>query len=115
VRTVFNAPEVGYDRDGKPASFWGLKGSASFREKALVLTVVNPHVSEARETEIGLRGGAAQSGTATTLASSEIHAHNSFEQPTAVAPQSKSISASGNKLRYTFPPASVTKIALTLG
>jgi len=36
--TIFSAPSVNYDRDGKPASFWGLKGSASLRDKELVLT-----------------------------------------------------------------------------
>jgi alpha-L-arabinofuranosidase len=115
LRTVFNAPEVSYDRDGKPASFWGLKGSASLQDKTLVLTVVNPHVSTALETEIGLRGGKAQSGSATTLTHSDIHAHNTFEQRTAVTPQTKNISVTGSMLRYTFPPASVTKIALALG
>jgi alpha-N-arabinofuranosidase len=115
LRTVFNAPEVSYDRDGKPASFWGLKGSASVQGKALVLTVVNPHATEARDAQIGLRGGSAQSGTVTTLTNSDIHAHNSFEQRTAISPQTKNIAASGNTLNYTFPPASVSKIALTLG
>jgi alpha-L-arabinofuranosidase len=28
LRTIFFSPTVDYDRDGKPASFWGLKGSA---------------------------------------------------------------------------------------
>ena len=45
LRTIFSAPAVNYDRDGKPASFWGLNGSASLHDKELVLTVVNPHVS----------------------------------------------------------------------
>ena len=26
LRTIFSAPTIEYDRDGKPASFWGLKG-----------------------------------------------------------------------------------------
>jgi alpha-N-arabinofuranosidase len=115
LRTVFNAPEVNYDRDAKPASFWGLKGSASVQGKALVLTVVNPHATEAREAQISLRGGSAQSGTVTTLTNSDIRAHNTFEQRTAISPQTKNIAASGNTLNYTFPPASVSKIALTLG
>ena len=67
LRTIFSAPSVNYDRDGKPASFWGLQGSASLHDKELVLTVVNPHVSAARETRIGVRGASLKSGTATTL------------------------------------------------
>ncbi len=42
LRTIFSAPAVNYDRDGKPASFWGLNGSASLHDKELILTVVNP-------------------------------------------------------------------------
>src|SRR5450432_3391718 len=62
LRTMFSAPTVQYDRDGKPASFWGLKGSASLRDKELTLTVVNPHVSDSREVEILIRGAVPKSG-----------------------------------------------------
>ena len=48
VRTIFSAPQISYDRDGKQASFWGLKGAASVRGKNVVLTVVNPDVSVRR-------------------------------------------------------------------
>ena len=47
LRTIFSAPAVNYDRDGKPASFWGLNGSASLHDKELVLTVVNPRSERA--------------------------------------------------------------------
>jgi alpha-L-arabinofuranosidase len=114
LRTIFSAPTVNYDRDGKPASFWGLKGSASLREKELVLTVVNPHVSEARATEISIRGANLRAGTATTLTHSDIHAHNSFAERTLVSPQVKSVEIKGKVVLYDFPPASVTKLSLTL-
>jgi len=115
VRTIFSVPEISYDRDGKRASFWGLKGSASSHDKQLVLTVVNPDVSVARETEISVRGGSIVSGSATFLTNSDIHAHNSFEQRNVVVPQTKAVEGKGRTLTYTFPAASVTKIALTLG
>jgi alpha-N-arabinofuranosidase len=114
VRAEFLAPQLSYDRDGKPASFWGLKGSASLQGKDLVLTVVNPHVSQPRETEIAVRGASLKSGTATVLTSSDIHAHNSFDQRNALVPQSKSVELRAGNLTYVFPPASVTKLALTL-
>ena len=114
LRSVFLAPEAKYDRDGKPATFWGLKGSASLHDKDLVLTVVNPHVSEARETEIGIRGGAVKSGTVTTLTNSDIQAHNAFEQRDAVHPQTRNLEAQGRVITFTFPPASVTKLVLNL-
>ncbi len=115
LRTIFSAPAVTYSRDGKPASFWGLKGSASLQDKELVLTVVNPHVSEARETEIGARGGRITSGEVSTLTHADIHAHNSFEQRNEVTPQTKALELKGGALVHTFPPASVTKFTLNLG
>jgi len=114
LRTIFSAPDVHYDRDGHPASFWGLKGSASLHDKDLVLTVVNPHISEPRETEIGIRGASLSSGSATVLTHSDIHAHNSFSQPGVVQPQSKPLDIKSARLMYTFAPASVTKLALRL-
>ena len=114
LRTIFSSPTVNYDRDGKPASFWGLKGSASLNGHELVVTVVNPHVNESRETEIGIRGATLKSGTATVLTSADIHAHNSFAQPDVLTPQSKALDLKGKILTYSFPPASVTKLALTL-
>ncbi len=114
LRTVFSVPNITYDRDSKPASFWGLKGSASLHDKQLVLTVVNPNVSAAREAEIGIRGASIHSGSVTVLTHSDIHAHNSFEQRNVVSPQTKTLEARGRVLTYAFPPASVTKLALTL-
>ncbi len=115
LRTIFSARDVTYDRDGKPARFWGLRGSASLHDKQLVLTAVNPDVSTARETEIVVRGASIQTGTATTLTHSDIHAHNSFEQRNVVSPQTKPVESKGRALTHSFPPASVTKLVLTLG
>jgi len=114
LRTIFSAPTINYDRDAKPASFWGLKGSASVRDKELVLTVVNPHVSEARETEIGIRGARMLSGTVTTLTHSDIHAHNSFDEGGVVSPQTRKVEIKGKLLTYIMPPASVSRVSLTL-
>jgi alpha-L-arabinofuranosidase len=114
LRTIFSAPTIDYDRDGKPASFWGLRGSASLRDKELTLTVVNPSVSDAREAEIVIRGGALKSGSATVLTDSDIHARNTFEDRKHIVPETKSMEVSGRSLNYSFAPASVTKLALTL-
>ena len=65
-----------------------------------------------RETQIAIRGASIQSGTATVLTNSDIHAHNSFEQRNAVAPQTRAMDSANS---FVFPPASVTKLTLTLG
>jgi alpha-N-arabinofuranosidase len=114
LRTIFSSPTVNYDRDGKPATFWGLKGSASIQNKELVLTAVNPHVSQAREAEIVVRGATIRSGHATVLTHADIHARNTFEQRTVVHPREQELKANGPVLQWVFPPASVAKIVLTL-
>ncbi len=114
LRTIFSSPAIQYDRDGKPATFWGLKGSASLRDKELTLTVVNPHVSNPCEAEISIRGSALKSGSATTLTNSDIHAHNTFQQRQVVVPETKAVEITGRTLVYAFPPASVTKLSFTL-
>ncbi len=114
LRTEFSAPSVHYDRDGHPASFWGLRGSASLHDKQLVLTAVNPNVKDALETQIVIRGARVQSGEATVLTASDIHAHNTFEQRDVVAPKTQRIEIKGDALSFRFPAASVTKLELQL-
>jgi alpha-L-arabinofuranosidase len=114
VRALFAAPAINYDRDGKPASFWGLKGSASLKGKELTLTVVNPDVAQSREASIDLLGGQMASGRVTVLTHSDIHAHNTFDSPETVRPRSEELKGSGSSVRYTFSPASVNLLQITL-
>lgn len=58
------------------SKLWGLAGSASLHGNQLVLSVVNPSVDEARETEIDVRGASIVAGEASTLAEDDIHARN---------------------------------------
>ena len=114
VRTIISAPNADYSRDNKPAALWGLAGSASMHNKELMLTVVNPHVSEVRETNISLRGATIRSGTATVLTNSDLHAHNTFDHRNEVSPQVKNELPGGKTITVEISPASVTKFALSL-
>jgi alpha-N-arabinofuranosidase len=113
VRTVFAAPRISYERVKDKGSLWGLAGSASVKDRTLTLTVVNPHVSEARETEIAVLGAAAGSARAMTIAAPDIHAHNTFERPKDVVPREDRVDAPrSGVLTYRFPPASVTRVTI---
>jgi alpha-L-arabinofuranosidase len=114
VRTSFNAPELAVD-SLKSRSLPGLAGSASLRDKRLTLTVVNPHASEPRAATIQVRGAKPVSGTGQTLSSPDIHAHNSFDRPNEVQPRDVIVKISGAQLTHEFPPASVTRLELSLG
>lgn len=143
VRTQFSAPTVNFQRNipnvpnippgaaaqmsaqaralmaaqaqSPTGTLWGLQGSASVNGKQLTLTVVNPHATEARETEVAVRGAKITSGQATVLSSTDIHAHNSFANPRALEPTTAAVQApTGGALVYRFAPASVTKLQITL-
>ena len=115
LRTEFSAPTSHYDRDGKAAFYWGLKGSASVRGKQLTITAVNPNTTDARTTEIFLRGAAAAAASMTFLTHSDIHAHNTFTERNVVVPQNKSLNVSGGSLVVEVPAASVVAIQISLG
>jgi alpha-N-arabinofuranosidase len=114
LRTVISAPLASYSRNGQSASLPGLAGSASIDGKRVILTVTNQSVDAARESEITVRGASMQSATVTTLAAADVHAHNSFEQPNAVEPKTAPASPRNGVLVHRFPPASVTKLEITL-
>ena len=131
IRTAFAAPSlvyphrevkgrlspVGHEVAGAKETdrLRGMNGSASLTGKTLTLTIVNPHLTDARDTLITLRGGAAASrATATVLGGIEVHAHNTFEDPDAVMTRPAQAAASGATVRYTAPPSSVSKLTVTL-
>jgi alpha-N-arabinofuranosidase len=116
VRTLFSAPRITYARENGFASFWGLGGSATVKDRTLTLTVVNPHVSEPSVAEVVLRGATVKSVRASVIAAPDIHAHNTFERPDAVSQRETSTGAvSGSLVTHTFPPASVTRLTMELG
>lgn len=130
IRAEFNAPSIPNPMGTTPSqvggnsyigqlapvqSLAGLSGSASLRGKTLTLTVVNPHLSQARTTEIAVRGSSVASAKGTVLAEKDVHAHNDFLHPHAVKPSAVStLQPTGGKLIHAFPPASVTSLEITL-
>jgi alpha-N-arabinofuranosidase len=114
VRAEFVSSPAKYIRNDKPASFWGLGGSASLKGKQLTLTAVNPDISSPRETEIAVRGARIGSATARVLSATDVHAHNTLDIPRAVEPRDESINLAGGRLVYQFAPASVTRLQFTL-
>ncbi len=114
VRAEFASPQVLFQRGGQPAGIRGLSGSASVSGKRLTITVTNPHLTQASAAEITLRGGTVKSVSATVLAASDVHAHNTWDQPNEVEPKAAGAMGKGNVITHTFPPASVTKLSVDL-
>lgn len=115
LRTVFSAADVHYDRDGKGASFWGLNGSASRKGNIVTLTMVNPDLAKPLDTQVAIRGGNIARVGGVVLAASDMHAHNTFDQPDAVKSGPLSATISGEMVSASVPAASVVKLEITLG
>jgi alpha-N-arabinofuranosidase len=116
VRTVFSAPRIQYQRVGGTGSFWGLSGSASVKDRTLTMTLVNPHATDARTVEIGVRGASPSGAQAVVLTAPDIHAHNTFDQPRQVQPRTQTVEEPrAGVVVHQLPPASVTRITVRLG
>ena len=106
---------TGFSAGGDGREMFSLQASASLKEKRLVLTVVNAHISDAIEATIELAGGAeATAGLVEELSHDDVHAHNTFEEPDVVSPRRGEKEVRGKQFEVSFGPASVTKIALDL-
>src|SRR5262249_16672052 len=113
VRTVWSAPRIEYERVNAKGTLRGVAGSASLKERTLTLTVVNPHVSQPLEAEIGVRGAAAATVSATTITASDVHVHHTFQRPGAVRARSEPAQPMrAGVMVYTFAPASVTRLTI---
>jgi alpha-L-arabinofuranosidase len=120
LRTLVASPRPAYSRNGQPATLRGLNGSASIDGRRLVLTVTNPDLKNARETEIVVRGAEMRSAKAITLTATDVHAHNSFEDPQRVIPRQSDVPltassrSQNSSVVYKFAPASVTRLDIEL-
>ena len=115
VRTVVAAPAISYQRPKDTGSVLGLTGSASVKDKVLTLTVANPHISEAQEVEIAIRGAAAGAVKGAQISASSVHDHNTFTNPNAIVIKDATVGAVQNGiLVHRFPAASVTRLQITL-
>ena len=113
LRTEFSVPEIHYDRDGRPARFWGLNGSASLKGNVITLTVVHPALNKSMDTQIALNGAKISQASATVLAAADMHAHNSFDVPDAVKPLPLAVEVSDGIIAVNLPPASVVKLEIS--
>jgi alpha-L-arabinofuranosidase len=116
VRTFATAPRVSWAaRDGTTSSLWGLQASASRSGQQLTVTVVNPSMTEVRTGEVVVRGGQVSGVNATTLRALDVHDVNTFDRPDTIVPATSVVAPAALATGYDFPPASVTRLAITLG
>ena len=117
LRTEISAPTLHYaangkQESGKQESFWSLNGSASRNGKNVTVTLVHPELGQEKQVQIALRGSTALTASATVLASNDIHAHNTFDQPNTVTLKQLACTVRDGAVHLTVPPASVTAIQI---
>jgi alpha-L-arabinofuranosidase len=115
LRAEFSTADLQYDRDGKPARFWGLNGSASRKGNVVTLTAVNPDLSKTIETEVAIRGVSITRASGIVLTSRDMHDHNTFDQPDMVKPAALAVAMHGDLVSVSIPAASVIQLQISLG
>ncbi|MCU0522422.1 MAG: alpha-N-arabinofuranosidase [Anaerolineae bacterium] len=89
-------------------------GSASVKGKELFVTLTNSHATQAVSLDVELLAGAVANGASARVLAGDIHAHNTFEAPTALTPVTMSVDARGSHFSVSMPPASVIALEVTL-
>jgi alpha-N-arabinofuranosidase len=115
LRVAAEADDVSFRVAGREEKLFRVAGSATVKGRALTLTVVHTHAEQPVEIDIRLRGGSASEARATVLTHAELNAHNTFERPDVVVPRSGEAPViQQGSLRAKLPPASVTRLDVTL-
>ena len=114
IRTIVSSPPAAYTRNGQPATMRALNGSASLKDRQLTLTVTNADLKNAREAEILVRGATVTSVKGLSITADDVHAHNTFQDPRRVEPKAITIAQRNGPIVFSFRPASVTRLDITL-
>lgn len=112
LRTFVEAGEIIFAGPGQTERMPALAGSASMKDGAITLSVVNPHASAPVEAEIDLRGTHVTEARVSVLSHGDIHAHNTFDAPDTLAPRHSTVVIDHSRWRHTFEPASVTVFSI---
>lgn len=111
VRTEISSPRL---RDDSAKGLPALAGSCSLQGGRAVLTVTNADHRNSIEVEVRVRGAGMSDVRATVLKSTDIRAHNTFEDTQAVRPVTNAVAEGGEQIIYAFAPASVTRLEFTV-
>ena len=114
VRVLVDTESITWQQGDKQGSLPVIAGSASLKEKTLFVTLTNAHATAAVEVDVNLLGGAMAARCRARILTSEIHSHNTFEQPEAIQPAPFEVTTRGSRFTVTLPAASVTAVEIEL-
>jgi alpha-N-arabinofuranosidase len=91
-----------------------VSGSASLKDNALFVTLTNSHASQPADVVVEVLGGAEIGSAEGQVLCGDIHAHNTFDAPEQVAPQSFAMEWKKTLLHVVLPAAAVATVKLHL-
>ena len=110
VETETIAFATGEGEDSLPA----VAASASLKGKTLFVTLTNAQAADEVSADVRLIGGATASRGEARVLSGEIHARNTFADPSAVKPRNYRLEALGSSFTVVLPPAAAVAIEVAL-
>jgi alpha-N-arabinofuranosidase len=97
--------------DKQPFSLRAIQGSASVKDGILCVTAVNAHPTQPVDLEVTVGQGQLETVEVVTLATGDIHDHNTFETPDKVTLSAPvTVQACGGQVRIPMPAASVIRL-----
>ena len=97
--------------DGDAPGLRQVTGSASVHDDRVVVTIVNSSADAAVDVALDLGDLEISTLTSTTLATDDIHAHNTFDAPDTVRPRGEQeLPTAGGTATVALPAASVTRL-----
>ena len=101
LRVSIESDSTSFIGKGEKRSIPVLSGSASLKHGVMTLSITNSHATLPADVPINLRGFAAERCDVKLLTSDDLTAHNTFETPDVVQPQSRQVDVSDD-FRFTF-------------
>jgi len=114
VRLNVETENISYAAADEKRTLPAVSGSASVRNRELTLSLVNAHATLPAEIVIEVRDGKVSEVQSSVLSHDEITAHNTFEDPGAVAPNRGQRKQISGEWHLTLPPASVNVLQTSL-
>jgi alpha-N-arabinofuranosidase len=98
-------------RDKQPFALRAVQGSASVKNGILCVTAVNSHPTAALELDLEVHQNRLDTVEVVTLASDDLHAHNTFDEPHVVGLSAPvTLQVVGPTVRIPMPPGSIIRV-----
>jgi alpha-N-arabinofuranosidase len=119
LRLLIQGPEIAFTSNGEKYSLPAVAGSASLKDRTAFLSLTNSHARDKAQLDLSLLSSESikiKDVSAWELKGSDIHDHNTFENPEVLKPEPVKIGVKDiEKGKITLSAHSVTTVKINLG